>query len=246
MIREWALLTLVVVTGCGSLAGAPPGDRTLPRIRAWNWAQGRYVFERNCVACHGTMGNGRGETSPWEWCRPSNLTRPGSGSGRPPALSRTDEDLRRSVSRFGHRGRASPRLLLSPTPPDREHITRGHHLSSGPGPGVAGQPTSARPLRLHSPAPPRPDGRIPEARPDNAEGDLEWARAKRAPCRRTPDGGDGPRRQPGTDSRYGAAVADFTTGLQEERLISRRSFRTITRGRNLMPSFGDHAIGWER
>ncbi|MHA3773386.1 cytochrome c [Verrucomicrobiota bacterium sgz303538] len=81
----------------------PPGfklpDRTL-------YQKGRYIFEQNCVVCHGERGNGQGEMAPQLAPKPRNFT---SGlfkyRSTPWGKLPTDEDLLRTV-REGRTGTA--------------------------------------------------------------------------------------------------------------------------------------------
>lgn len=77
-------------------------------------AQGRFVFEQNCMLCHGRRGNGRGEFAATTLPRPRDFTR-GLFKYRstPSGFLPTDEDLRRTI-RSGLAGTAMPAFTLLP------------------------------------------------------------------------------------------------------------------------------------
>ena len=61
--RRWCLasqvcLLLVTIPLCAG-TNDPPFRPTLPDDTLW--PQGRYVYQRNCLVCHGTYGDGTGE-----------------------------------------------------------------------------------------------------------------------------------------------------------------------------------------
>lgn len=61
-------------------------------------ADGRALYNRFCLACHGTYGDGRGPAAPWLWPRPRDFTRGEykwrtTPTGSPP----TDDDLDRVI-----------------------------------------------------------------------------------------------------------------------------------------------------
>lgn len=62
------------------------------------YMQGRYVYERNCIVCHGPRGDGNGELSPTLKPRPRSF-REGMFKFRTTPLGRlpTDDDLRRTI-----------------------------------------------------------------------------------------------------------------------------------------------------
>lgn len=64
------------------------------------YMQGRYVYERNCIVCHGQRGDGNGEMSPTLKPRPRSF-REGMFKFRttPHGMLPTDEDLRRTITR---------------------------------------------------------------------------------------------------------------------------------------------------
>gem|GEM_PF-588526 len=91
-----------------SAAAPAPADSgaevaTAPPIAATSAgaADGAALYNRYCLACHGTRGNGGGPAAPWLWPQPRDLTRGefkwrSTPSGTPP----TDHDLRTAI-RYG-------------------------------------------------------------------------------------------------------------------------------------------------
>jgi mono/diheme cytochrome c family protein len=91
------LLALIIVASTASASAAPP--RLLP-----GWS----LYDRLCLACHGSHGDGRGPASPYTWGRPRELARGeyewrSTPIGQPP----TDDDLRTTI-RFGASGTSMP------------------------------------------------------------------------------------------------------------------------------------------
>ncbi len=77
----------------------PPAPATQTDRQPELEAQGRFVYERNCLVCHGRWGNGRGEMAEGMVPRPSNFTR-GQFKFRstPSGFLPTDDDLRRVIT----------------------------------------------------------------------------------------------------------------------------------------------------
>ena len=91
------------------LSGAtnePPFQPRLPDPALW--PQGRYVYQRNCLVCHGTHGDGTGEMGRTLKPPPRNFGR-GVFKYRstPPGALPTDDDLERTI-RGGLAGTAMP------------------------------------------------------------------------------------------------------------------------------------------
>lgn len=88
--RLSALCLLILATPLGAEEPAPL-DFNL-------YMQGRYVFERNCIVCHGPRGDGNGELSPTLKPRPRSF-REGMFKFRttPLGMLPTDDDLRRTI-----------------------------------------------------------------------------------------------------------------------------------------------------
>ncbi len=63
------------------------------------YMQGKYVYERNCIVCHGPRGDGNGELSPTLQPKPRSF-REGMFKFRstPYGMLPTDEDLRRTIT----------------------------------------------------------------------------------------------------------------------------------------------------
>ncbi len=64
------------------------------------YMQGKYVYERNCIVCHGLRGDGNGEMSPTLKPKPRSF-REGMFKFRttPHGMLPTDDDLRRTITR---------------------------------------------------------------------------------------------------------------------------------------------------
>jgi mono/diheme cytochrome c family protein len=64
------------------------------------YMQGKYVYERNCIVCHGQRGDGNGEMSPTLKPKPRSF-REGMFKFRttPHGMLPTDDDLRRTITR---------------------------------------------------------------------------------------------------------------------------------------------------
>lgn len=61
-------------------------------------AEGLALYDRFCLACHGTFGDGKGPGAPWLWPRPRDFTT-GNYKWRTTTLNSppTDDDLRRAI-----------------------------------------------------------------------------------------------------------------------------------------------------
>lgn len=92
----------------GVLQAAEPAATSTPKIDRNTYAQGRFVFQKNCVPCHGRFGEGNGElVKDWE-VLPRNFRLAvfkyrSTPYGRLP----TDDDLIRTIRR-GIAGTAMP------------------------------------------------------------------------------------------------------------------------------------------
>ena len=97
------LLKAAAVADSASPAPLNPSDR-----KAALAAQGRHVFERNCVVCHGRWGDGRGEMARGMQPKPRRFT---SGifkyRSTPSGFLPTDSDLERTI-RNGVGGTSMP------------------------------------------------------------------------------------------------------------------------------------------
>jgi cytochrome c oxidase cbb3-type subunit 2 len=90
------------VTEPAAIAGADAGAVT-PVVEpkpAEPTARGAWLYDRFCLACHGTKGDGRGPGAPWLWPRPRDFTRGEykwrtTESGSVP----TDQDLATAIRR---------------------------------------------------------------------------------------------------------------------------------------------------
>ena len=93
--RFHALFLLVLAAVPAVMAEEPAGPVQLD----FNlYMQGRYVYERNCIVCHGPRGDGKGEFSPTLVPKPRSF-REGMFKFRttPLGMLPTDDDLRRTI-----------------------------------------------------------------------------------------------------------------------------------------------------
>lgn len=97
---------LLVACSLGGATNAPPFQPKLPDDSLW--PQGRYVYQRNCLVCHGAYGDGRGELGRELKPRPRDFGR-GIFKYRstPAGALPTNADLERIV-RGGIAGTAMP------------------------------------------------------------------------------------------------------------------------------------------
>lgn len=246
MFRQWFLWVLIAATGCGPQAGtaeipagarpgtvAPEAAGQDPRVELE--AQGRYVFERNCVACHGRWGDGRGELAVGMVPRPNNLTRARfKFRSTPSGTLPTDDDLRRVIT-LGIAGSSMPAFAALPDRDVTAVITYLKTFSRR-----WDNPTlKAAPIAL--PAPPAwiEDA---EVRPQHSRKGHELFRADCAPCHGDAGRGDGPAAATLEDDvGKPAPPHDLTTGLWKSGRYPADLFRTLSTGMDgtPMPSFGD-------
>lgn len=104
-VRSLALAVLVATCWLSASASADP--RALP-----GWT----LYDRYCLACHGTLGDGQGPAAPFNWGVPRSFAAAdykwrSTPLGQPP----TDDDLRTTI-RFGAPGSSMPAFdgLLAP------------------------------------------------------------------------------------------------------------------------------------
>ncbi|WP_395744006.1 c-type cytochrome [Prosthecobacter sp.] len=86
-----------MLTLASALAAA---DQTAPQALDFNlYMQGKYVYERNCIVCHGARGDGNGELSATLKPKPRSF-REGMFKFRstPYGMLPTDADLRRTIT----------------------------------------------------------------------------------------------------------------------------------------------------
>jgi mono/diheme cytochrome c family protein len=145
-------------------AGAP-GPRAHP-----GWA----LYDRYCLPCHGSAGDGRGPAAPYTRGRPRDLTQGGyawrsTPLGQPP----TDDDLR-AVIRHGAPGTSMPGFELAP-----DQIDQLVEIVKSFAPKVFASP--AAPLAL---APPPP--------PDRQRGAELWTRHGCTTCHGATGAADAP------------------------------------------------------
>jgi len=113
-LRGLLLSGLVGIARPASPAPDPGGEPASPGDRVERIAAGRYVFERNCLICHGRRGNGKGELAATTIPKPRDFTRGlfkyrSTPSGSLP----TDADLARTIQ-SGLAGTAMPAFALLP------------------------------------------------------------------------------------------------------------------------------------
>ncbi len=93
---NWSLITcaLALASAAGWLRAADPAAPLDFNL----YMQGKHVYERNCIVCHGVRGDGRGELAPTLKPRPRSF-REGMFKFRSTPLGKlpTDEDLRRTI-----------------------------------------------------------------------------------------------------------------------------------------------------
>ncbi len=99
--RRWRVRLPGVVAAVAAVPSLCPGDPGTP-VRALDYGlylDGRYVYERNCVVCHGTRGDGNGELSKGLNPKPRSF-REGLFKFRSTAWNKlpTDDDLRRTIT----------------------------------------------------------------------------------------------------------------------------------------------------
>lgn len=81
-----------------------PPDATL-------FSAGRYVYQRNCIACHGQWGDGKGEMAPGMIPPPRKFTQAiFKYRSTPPGFLPTDDDLKRTI-RNGIPGTSMPTFV---------------------------------------------------------------------------------------------------------------------------------------
>jgi cytochrome c oxidase cbb3-type subunit 2 len=99
-------LSLTLAMCPGAATNAPPFQPKLPDESLW--PKGRYIYQRNCLVCHGAFGDGRGEMGRELKPRPRDFGR-GIFKYRstPAGALPTDADLERTI-RGGLVGTAMP------------------------------------------------------------------------------------------------------------------------------------------
>lgn len=96
MVKCVTMIFFVWLTAAGSvLVGADAGGPLDFNL----YLQGKYVYERNCIVCHGPRGDGNGELSPTLKPKPRSF-REGMFKFRstPYGMLPTDADLRRTIT----------------------------------------------------------------------------------------------------------------------------------------------------
>lgn len=107
--RRWLAFLSSLAMLAQTLAAAPTDATFRPELPDDTlWPQGRYVYQRNCLVCHGAQGDGRGEMGKELKPPPRNFAR-GVFKYRstPPGYLPTDADLAQTI-RHGLAGTAMP------------------------------------------------------------------------------------------------------------------------------------------
>jgi hypothetical protein len=196
----WRPASVIVIAVLLGAWGTPP---PAPQARP-GWP----IYERFCLACHGTRGDGHGPAAPFVWPAPRDFTR-GELKWRsvPAGQSATTDDLRATI-RLGAPGTSMPGFP-SLTPAQLDDVI---DVVRGFGPtALAGAPT---PIVL-GPPPPR----------DPARGATLWTMKGCATCHGAGDGRVAAGitaydlavlhrpREPGEAALRGAAAWSIATGL---------------------------------
>jgi len=109
--RRWPLCCLIACLGCLATAASPGAETVATSARKIDrdtYAQGRFVFQKNCVPCHGRFGEGDGElVKDWEVVPRNFRLATFKYRSTPYGKLPTDEDLKRTIRR-GIAGTAMP------------------------------------------------------------------------------------------------------------------------------------------
>jgi cytochrome c oxidase cbb3-type subunit 2 len=219
-------------TGAGAAAppaGAAPAARPpTPPPRA-AVARGRKAFDRYCISCHGTQGDGRGPSADWLDPRPRVLTDGifkfrSTASGELP----TDADLYRTITRGLH-GTYMPRWEAITELERRDLVQFVKSLS----PRFAAEPQGL-PIAI----PPRPPATAELVR----QGHEVWSQMQCAACHG--EGGKGNGASAPTlrdDWGYPIRPHDFTSGPLKVGDTPEDLYRTFMTGLNgtPMPSYAE-------
>ena len=249
-VLVWVLA--LALTGCGrepAPSGSGPAEPTPaatpapvrdPQVELE--AQGRFVYERNCLVCHGRWGDGRGEMAEGMLPQPGDLTRARfKFRSTPSGFLPTDEDLRRTIV-LGVAGSSMPTFAhLSDR--DLNAVIAYVKMFSRrwDDPHLRGEPVAlpSAPEWLEDPA----------TRLVHARHGQELFTANCAVCHGPGGHGDGPAAANlEDDAGRPAPPADLTTGLWKSGRTPADLFRTLTTGFDgtPMPSFGETLSADER
>ncbi len=92
----------------GAIQGAEPAEASARKLDRNTYAQGRFVFQKNCVPCHGRFGEGDGElVRDWDVLPRNFRLATFKYRSTPYGKLPTDEDLTRTIRR-GIAGTAMP------------------------------------------------------------------------------------------------------------------------------------------
>ncbi len=114
-------------------ATSPSAGTSAPAIPEVSAKDGQTLYNRFCLACHGTYGDGRGPATPWLWPRPRDFTRGEykwrtTPSGSPPR----PDDIAQAI-RFGVPGTSMHGFGSSLAPAQIDALV-GYVLAFGPAP----------------------------------------------------------------------------------------------------------------
>jgi mono/diheme cytochrome c family protein len=192
-------------------------------------ARGHRAFDRYCISCHGTAGDGRGPSADWIDPRPRVLT---SGvfkfRSTPSGELPTDEDLLRTITNGLHHTNMPRWAALSA----RERADLVQYVKSL-SPRFTAEP-QGKPIAV----PPRPEFTPALV----GKGQAVWAKMQCATCHGELGKGDGPSASTLRDD-WGFAVTprDFTSGPLKVGDQPEDLYRTFLSGLNgsPMPSFAE-------
>jgi cytochrome c oxidase cbb3-type subunit 2 len=188
MVRCSFAWLLMVLAGAGGSSGSGDPTNAVASIRLPDeslFPQGRFVYERNCLICHGKWGDGRGELGTRIVLRPRKFTT-GVFKYRttPTGMLPTDADLQRTI-RQGIYGTAMPSFAALPR---REIEAVAEYLKSF---SSKWRKPGNRPEPLTIPRPPEWFGDAPTFAMHANSGRTLFV-ASCAPCHGEAGRGDGP------------------------------------------------------
>ena len=208
-------------------------DITVPRSEEWI-ADGKEVYRRRCLGCHGANGDGNGLAATFLDVRPRNFNiAVFKFRATPTGSLPTDGDMIRTITR-GVRGTAMPTFHMVPM---KDRLAVIQYIKYE----LAVDRKDPDELFLYFvEEPPRPPiyiGAPPEPSPEFVEeGRAVWQKAKCWECHGDTGKGDGAKALTLKDD-FGFSIppANLTTGLFKSGSSVRDIFRTITTGLNGTP-----------
>jgi cytochrome c oxidase cbb3-type subunit 2 len=214
-------------------------DVTLPRSEEWI-AHGKEVYERRCLGCHGTNGDGNGPASTFLYNqRPRNFTNAVFKFRLTKESIPTDGDLLRTISR-GVRGTAMPAWYDLPLN-DRLAVIQYIKYVLAVDRSDPGKPYAF--FAEEPPGPPLYIGKPPAPSPQLLDRGKEvWEQAKCWECHGKTGKGDGEKAAGLKDDEdFTMVPADLTSGQFKSGPAVEDIFRTISTGLSgtPMPSYRD-------